>query len=197
MKSWIEDYLKDQARVALALPVAEIEEWIRLLRTTRDRKARIFACGNGGSAANCSHFAVDLGKGGSGVSNGSSLTGNAAPRFQVLSLNDNVSWMTALGNDCSYGDIFVEQLKNYAVAGDVVIGVSVSGNSPNVVNALKWASHAGLTTLGLVGNRENNEIARIANRVISVDSGHYGRVEDAQMHVLHLLCYAFIEGKAV
>ena len=101
--------------------------------------------------------------------------------------------MTALGNDCSYEDIFVEQLKNYAQKDDLLIAVSVSGNSPNVVKAVEWANGIGMTTLGLVGNRSGNQIVKSATRVITVDSSHYGQVEDAQMHVLHLLCYAFIE----
>ncbi len=201
MKPWIEQYLKEQARVALALPATEIEAWIKLLHQAREKGAQIFACGNGGSAANCSHFAVDLGKGASGlVGHGGEkpLTGTNAKktivqRFRVLSLNDNVPWMTALANDYSYEGIYVEQLKNYAREGDILIGVSVSGNSPNVVKAMEWANSAKMVTLGLVGNRPGNQIARLAKKVISVDSKHYGQVEDAQMHILHLLCYAFIE----
>ena len=119
-----------------------------------------------------------------------------AKRFRVLSLNDNVPWITALSNDLKYEDIFVEQLKNYGRSEDILIGVSVSGNSPNVVKAVEWANGAGMTTLGLVGNRKGNQLAKLSKRVIAVDSDHYGRVEDCQMHVLHLLCYAFIEGVA-
>ena len=203
MKTWIEQYLKEQARVTLALPVTEIEAWIQLLHQARQKGAQIFACGNGGSAANCSHFAVDLGKGASGLAaHGSGKTSAtadfskaAAQRFKVLSLNDNVPWITALANDYSYEDVYVEQLKNYAREGDILIGVSVSGNSPNVVKAIQWANSAKMITLGLVGNRPGNQIAHLAKRVISVDNNHYGQVEDAQMHILHLICYAFIEGR--
>lgn len=199
MQDWIRDYLKEQVRLAQALPVEEIAAWIGLLREARQAGNQVFSCGNGGSAANSSHFAVDLGKGASGILPPGMTTGAAARtarRFRVLSLNDNVSWMTALGNDTSYDDIFVEQLKNYGQRGDLLIAISVSGNSPNVVKAAEWAREAGLTTLGLVGNRAGNRLAQIATRHIAVDSGHYGRVEDAQMHILHLLCYAFIEGQA-
>ncbi len=199
MKSWIEQYLKEQTRAAAALPVSEIEAWVDLLRSARESGNQIFSCGNGGSAANCSHFAVDLGKGASGsvagTSNAQRPTSNIE-RFRVLSLNDNVPWITALSNDLKYEDIFVEQLKNYGQSGDILIGVSVSGNSPNVVKAVEWANGAGMTTLGLVGNRKGNRLSRLAKRVIAVDSDHYGRVEDWQMHVLHLLCYAFIVGQA-
>lgn len=196
MKSWIESYLKDQARVALALPSAEIERWIKLLRDARERGSQVFACGNGGSAANCSHFAVDLGKGASGIVPGHPNADEKVKRFRVLSLNDNIPWITALANDCGYEDVFVEQLRNYAKKDDVLIGVSVSGNSPNVVKAMEWARHGGLTTLALVGNKAGNQMSLLAKHVITVDSAHYGRVEDTQMHVLHMLCYAFIEDVA-
>jgi len=197
MKSWIQNYLKEQARVAAALPIEEIQTWVELLQSARENGAQVFACGNGGSASNCSHFAVDLGKGASGMIAG------AAPhpketkkRFRVLSLNDNVAWMTALGNDVSYDDVYVEQLKNYGMTGDILIAVSVSGNSPNVVRAVEWANSKGIVTLGLVGNKKESKLRQLSKRSITVESGHYGQVEDAQMHVLHLLCYAFIEGQA-
>lgn len=195
MKSWIEAYLKDQAEMALKLPIGEIQAWIELLRKSREKEANIFACGNGGSAANCSHFAVDLGKGASGLNAGKiDLTvSHSTKRFRVMSLNDNTPWMTALGNDCSYDDIFVEQLKNYGRPGDLLIAVSVSGNSPNLVKAIQWANSNQMITLGLVGNRKENQISKLAQHVIRVEGSHYGRVEDSQMHVLHMLCYAFIE----
>lgn len=199
MRAWIEDYLKEQTRVTQALPAAEIAAWIGLLKTACARGTQVFICGNGGSASNCSHFAVDLGKGASLRMVGSIPKGTDLPadgRFRVLSLTDNVAWMTALGNDLGYDDIFVEQLKNYGKAGDLLIGVSVSGNSPNVVKAIEWANGAGLTTLALIGNRKDSQMSRLAKRTIAVDSNHYGKAEDAQMMVLHLLCYAFIEGKA-
>lgn len=199
MKNWIAEYLKDQGRVTSALPVGEIAAWVELLSVARKEGRGVFVCGNGGSAANASHFAVDLGKGASGLGAGPAKASSGVdgpPRFRVLSLNDNVPWMTALSNDVGYEDVFSEQLRNYAKAGDLFIGVSVSGNSPNIVKALDWANAAGLTTLALVGGKADNRMARTAKRVIRVETAHYGRAEDAQMHVLHLLCYAFIEGVA-
>jgi D-sedoheptulose 7-phosphate isomerase len=193
MKAWIRDYLKDQARIASALSISEIAAWIDILRTCRRKKSQIFACGNGGSAANCSHFAVDLGKGASLSPKSRPQKTASSNRFRILSLNDNVPWITALGNDFSYEDVFVEQLKNYGRAGDVLIAVSVSGNSPNIVKAVKWANANRMITLGLVGNGAGNRVATLAKRAIRVDTSHFGRAEDAQMHVLHLLCYAFME----
>jgi D-sedoheptulose 7-phosphate isomerase len=139
--------------------------------------------GNGGSAANASHFVTDLGKGASD---------KVGRPFRCLSLNDNVSWMTALGNDYCYEDIFVRQLANYARPGDLVLALSVSGNSPNVVRALDWAKSRGLHVIALVGAKRGR-MADIADQVIVIDSTHYGRVEDAQMHICHMLCYAFME----
>jgi len=144
---------------------------------------RIFVFGNGGSAANASHFATDLGKGASD---------KVGKRFHVLSLNDNISWMTALANDYSYEDVFVGQLQNYAGRGDFALGISVSGNSPNCVKAMIWAKQNGLRTAALVGARRGR-MAEIADRVIVIADTHYGRVEDVQMTICHMLCYAFIE----
>src|SRR5512133_3045459 len=130
MKDWIADYVRGQKAALDSIPVAEVDKLIALLRKALLEDRQIFVFGNGGSAANASHFVTDLGKG------ASDKTGK---RFRCLSLNDNVSWLTALGNDYAYADVYVRQLENYAKPGDVVIGVSVSGNSPNVVKALEWA----------------------------------------------------------
>jgi D-sedoheptulose 7-phosphate isomerase len=139
--------------------------------------------GNGGSAANSSHFATDLGKGSSD---------KLSKRFRVLSLNDNVNWLTALGNDYAYEDVFVGQLQNYARPGDIALSLSVSGNSPNCVKALAWAKEHGLQTIAVVGAKRGR-MAEIAEHVVVINDTHYGRVEDAQMGVCHLLCYAFME----
>jgi D-sedoheptulose 7-phosphate isomerase len=196
MRAWLQEYLQDQSRIALALPVNEIEEWIRILQKARENNAHIFSCGNGGSASNSSHFATDLGKGASGLVPPDVVSEklSTGKRFRVSSLNDNVSWMTALGNDSAYEDVYIEQLKNFAKSGDVFIGISVSGNSPNILKAAQWSKENGLTVLALVGNRPN-KLLSLASRSIAVDGSHYGRVEDAHMHILHLLCYAFIEGR--
>ena len=103
---------------------------IEKLRVALKEDRQIFVFGNGGSAANASHFATDLGKGASD---------KVGKRFRVLSLNDNVGWMTALANDYAYEDVFVGQLQNYGKPGDLALALSVSGNSPNCVKALEWA----------------------------------------------------------
>jgi len=153
------------------------------VRTVLKEDRQIFVFGNGGSAANSSHFATDLGKGASD---------KLDKRFRVLSLTDNVSWITALGNDYSYEDVFVGQLKNYGRAGDLALSMSVSGNSPNCVKALEWAAKNGLHTVALVGAKRGR-MAEIAEQVIVINDTHYGRVEDAHMGICHVLCYAFME----
>lgn len=186
MNDWISNYVRAQKAALDSISASSLERWVGILGRALAEDRQIFAFGNGGSAANASHFATDLGKGASD---------KLGKRFRVLSLNDNVAWMTALGNDYAYEDVFVRQLENYARKGDVVLALSVSGNSPNVVRAVEWARRNGLVTLALVGAKRG-ALAEAAEEVIAIDSGHYGRVEDAQMGVCHMLCYAFMEGAA-
>jgi D-sedoheptulose 7-phosphate isomerase len=183
IKNWLTDYIEKQHQALDSVPVDEIARLVEVVRGAYQRDARIFAIGNGGSAANASHFATDLGKSAS----------DALPkRFRVISLTDNVPWITALGNDYDYADIFVGQLQNYAISGDVLITASVSGSSPNLVNAFEWAKEAKLETVALVGGKQG-KLADLADHVLTVSDLHYGRVEDVQMHVFHMLCYAFVE----
>ena len=113
-------------------------------------------------------------------------------RFKCFSLNEATAWMTAIGNDYSYEDIFVHQMKNYAKPGDIVFTMSVSGNSHNLVKAVDWANTEGLHTIALVGGKRGR-LAEIAADVVVIDSTHYGHVEDAHMLIVHLLTYAFME----
>ena len=183
MQTWISDYLDAQKRAIDSIPIEKVERCIEILRSAWRDERQIFIVGNGGSASNASHFSTDLGKGSSDA---------LGRRFRVLSLVDNVSWITALGNDYSYEDCFSRQLANFGRQGDVLISVSVSGNSPNVVKAVDWAKSNGLQTIALVGLKRGRS-AELADEVIEISDTHYGRVEDAQMHVLHMFCYAFME----
>ena len=183
MQEWFSDYIERQKAALASIPLDRVAGIVDVLRTALRADRQIFAIGNGGSAANASHFITDLGKGSSDA---------IGRRFRCLSLNDNVAWMTAIGNDYAYEDVFVRQLENYGRTGDVVIGVSVSGNSPNLVKALQWGKEHGLETVALVGAKRGR-MAEIARHVVVIDDTHYGRVEDAQMGILHMLCYAFME----
>src|SRR5580658_4082680 len=129
MKQCISEYIAAQKAALDSIPAAKVANLIELLRAALHQHRHIFVFGNGGSAANASHFVTDLGKGSSD---------KVGKRFRCLSLNDNVSWMSAIGNDYSYDDIFVRQLENYGRKGDLVLAISVSGNSPNVVKAVEW-----------------------------------------------------------
>lgn len=183
MKQWIGDYLEAQKAALDSIPPGAVAELLETLRQALEQDRQIFVFGNGGSAANASHFATDLGKGASD---------KLGRRFRILSLNDNVSWLTALANDYAYEEVFAGQMQNYARPGDVALGLSVSGNSPNCVKALAWARQNGLRTIALVGAKRGR-MAEVAEQVIVINDTHYGRVEDAQMGVCHLLCYAFME----
>jgi len=183
MKQWISDYVNAQKAALDSIPVPAVEQLIKLLRQALHEDRHIFVFGNGGSASNVSHFVTDLGKGSSD---------KVGKRFRCLSLNDNVSWMTAIANDYAYEDIFLRQIENYGKPGDVALTLSVSGNSPNAVKATEWARKNGLVTIALVGGKRG-ALARAAEHVIVIDSTHYGRVEDAQMAICHMLCYAFME----
>ena len=187
MKNWLQEYIAAQHRALDSVPLDGIEKAIETVRTAWREDRQIFAIGNGGSAANASHFATDLGKGSSD---------KVGKRFRVLSLTDNAAWMTALGNDYSYDDVFLRQLQNYARPGDVLIAASVSGGSPNLVKAFTWAREQGLKTIALVGAKRGR-MADLAHDVIVINDTHYGRVEDAQMGICHMLCYAFMENPQI
>ncbi len=183
MQEWFADYVRLQKATLDSIPVAPLEAVLQAMITAYQSDRQIFAIGNGGSAANASHFITDLGKGASD---------KLGKRFRCMSLTDNVAWMTAIGNDYSYDDVFVRQLENYGRSGDVVIAISVSGNSPNLVKTLEWAKQKGLHTVALVGAKRG-KMAEIADTTVVIGDTHYGRVEDAQMGILHMLCYAFME----
>src|SRR5438270_6958098 len=183
ISQWVDRYRQQQQTATESIPTAQVARLIEKLRTILHADRQLFVFGNGGSAANASHFVTDLGKGSSD---------KIGRRFRVLSLNDNVSWMTALGNDYAYEDVYVRQLMNYAKPGDGVLVMSVSGNSPNVVKAVQWAKDHGVFCAALVGGKRGR-LADLADEAIVIASDHYGRVEDAHMTICHMLCYSFME----
>lgn len=183
MNDWIQQYIAAQHRALDSIDPAGVAQAIATVRKAWQEDRQIFALGNGGSAANVSHFATDLGK------SSSDAMGRC---FRVLSLTDNVAWITALGNDYMYEDVYVRQLHNYARPGDVLIAASVSGSSPNLIKAFRWAAEREMQTIALVGGKRG-VLAELAGQTIVVDDVHYGRVEDVQMHILHMICYVFVE----
>ncbi len=183
MENFVEQYINGQVSALRSIKKQDVMNLISLYREALDADRQIFVCGNGGSAANASHFVTDLGKGSSD---------KTYRRFRCLALNDNVSWMTALGNDYDYSEVFSRQLMNLARKGDILMVMSVSGSSPNLVKAVDWAKQNGCTTIALVGGKKGR-LAEIADHVVVVDDVHYGRVEDAHMGICHMIAYAFME----
>ena len=122
----------------------EIDNLIELIIKSYSEERMIFVIGNGGSAANASHFAQDLAK-------GTRNHLNQAKRIKALSLTDSIPFITALSNDDGYDTIFEQQLRTYAKSNDVLISISGSGNSPNIIKAVEWANLAGMITVGISG----------------------------------------------
>jgi D-sedoheptulose 7-phosphate isomerase len=161
----------------------EVGRAIDILSEARAAGRCIFVCGNGGSASTASHFATDLVK---GASYGRSS------RFRILALTDSLPTITAYSNDVAYECVFVEQLKNFAEPGDVVIAISSSGNSPNVLRAMEYGNSIGCRTIALTG-QEGGRLAPLAQLDIRVGHRHTGRIEDLHLVVLHMISYYFME----
>ena len=183
IEAFAAEYLAAVQRVLASLHPAQIAEVVEIVRQARDSGNRIYAVGNGGSASNASHFVNDMGKGASV---------GREKRFKVIPLADNVEWMTALSNDLCYEDVFVEQLRNFAEPGDVLIAISGSGNSENVLRAVRYANEVGCLTVGLTGFG-GGKLKDLAQRSIVVDSDHMGQVEDMHLILLHIVCYYFMD----
>ncbi len=160
-----------------------VEQAISWFREARDGSKTIFVCGNGGSSSTAAHFACDIVKGASY---------NREPRFRIMALADSIATLTAYSNDVSYDCVFVEQLKNFARAGDLVMCISGSGNSPNVLRAMEYANSAGCRTIALTG-RDGGKLGPMAQLNIQVAVPHMGRIEDAHMIVCHMIAYHFMD----
>ncbi len=173
--------LLQQTLAGLDLEVVQrASEW---LREARDEGKHVFVCGNGGSAFTASHFATDLVKGASYQQD---------TRFRVLPLTDSMGTITAYANDVGYHVVFEEQLKNFAEPGDLLVAISGSGNSPNVVRAVEWANEAGCRTLGLTG-RDGGRVGALVQLNILAADPHMGRIEDVHMFICHMLAYGFMD----
>ena len=156
-----------------------------ILKKARDDDRHIFTCGNGGSASTASHFVTDMVKGASF---------GREKRFRIMALTDSMPTLTAYSNDVSYDCVFTEPLKNFAEKGDVVIAISGSGNSPNVVSAVEYANSIGCETIVLTG-RDGGRLGSVGKLEIRVQEPHMGRIEDVHLFVCHMLCYYFMDTK--
>lgn len=165
------------------IDIGRVEQAIEWFRQVRDADKNIFVCGNGGSSSTAAHFTCDMVKGASY---------NRDSRFRIMALADSVATLTAYSNDVSYDCVFVEQLKNFAHAGDLVMCISGSGNSPNVLRAMEYANSIGCKTIALTG-RDGGKLAPMAQLSVRVPVPHMGRIEDAHMIVCHMIAYHFMD----
>ena len=182
---YVEAYRDRSLDIVSRISTTAVAQLIELLAEALKEHRHVFICGNGGSAATASHFAAGLGKDGSR---------GRDKKFRVLSLTDNVPWITSLANDADYSAIFVEQLENFAQVDDVLIVFSGSGNSRNVVRAVEWGNSNGLLTIGIIG-RPGGRLAEIAQYPVFVESSHMGHVEEAHFLIQHVLSYYFEEAE--
>ena len=177
------DYLKNYSEylneLLSKLDYKKVSSVIDCFLQARKNDATIFFAGNGGSAATASHFSQDLSE--VGKKSGGKL-------FRTISLTDNVSFITAMGNDYGYETIFVEQMKNLFHKNDVLVVISASGNSPNVIEAVKFAKDLAGTTIGLVGF-DGGELSKLCNHLLHVPTfkGEYGPTEDIHLILDHMI----------
>ena len=174
---FFEAYAEEAARAASSIEPASLDRAAEVLLEAYTSGARAFSCGNGGSASIANHMQCDHVK---GIRNETDL----AP--QVLSLSTNVELLTAIANDLGYENVFVHQLQSQARPGDVLIAVSSSGRSANIVHALAWARDHGLRTIAITGFG-GGEARTMAEVAIHVDSTNYGVVEDVHQAIMHAL----------
>ncbi|MGH7507383.1 MAG: D-sedoheptulose-7-phosphate isomerase, partial [Longimicrobiales bacterium] len=165
----------------------QVETVVRRIRRARDAGATIYVAGNGGSAATATHLANDLGK---------ATKRSGCRPIRVMCLSDNVSWLTALANDEGYERVFTGQLENFARPGDVLIVISASGNSPNLVNAVNFARSWGLVTIGLLGFDGGALRHRVDESLcVLTEIGAYGPVESAHSVLCDIITTCLIEDR--
>lgn len=172
------DYISYLQAVLQRIDTRQIGRFIEILLDARNCGATVFFIGNGGSASSASHFANDLAIG----------TNEYDNPFRVISLTDNVSIITALGNDYGYDEVFVRQLRVLGKKGDVLVGISASGNSPNVLKAFDYALSIGIKTVAITAF-DGGKMKDMADDVIHVPTApkEYGPAEDAHMVLDHLV----------
>ncbi len=181
--SYPEQYKRALLEAIDQIDIGRVEQATQWFREARDTSRNIFVCGNGGSSSTASHFTCDMVKGASY---------NRQSRFRIMALADSLATLTAYSNDVHYDAVFVEQLKNFAQPGDLVMCISGSGNSPNVLRAMEYANSIGCKTIALTG-RDGGKLGPMAQLNIHVAAPHMGRIEDAHLVVCHMIAYQFME----
>ena len=174
----IADYISDIRTNLDKLPLPEIEEVVRILHESRFMNRQVFVMGNGGSASTASHFVCDLAK---------NTRRPGLPHFRVIGLTDNMAIFSAYANDEGYENVFSEQLENLIKPNDVVIGISASGNSRNVLKAIELANRVGSTTIGFTGF-DGGKLKPMVNVNVHIPSDRIGQVEDIHLMLEHMVC---------
>lgn len=171
------DYLNGVKECLDSIREEEVHSIVETIFDTYTKGKSIFILGNGGSASTASHFACDLSK-------GTAIDGK--PRLRAISLTDNVPLITAISNDIDYPSVFKEQLITFLSEGDVVICISASGNSQNVLEAAKYARSKGALVIGFIGFG-GGKLKELVDKAIVFLTEDYGQVEDAHMPLVHLI----------
>jgi D-sedoheptulose 7-phosphate isomerase len=171
-----QNYVAELRGVLAELDLDAVAAAAAVLLDAYENGRTVFICGNGGSASTASHMAADLGK---------NTVAAGKPRLRVISLNDNMAWFSALANDLGYDGVFVEQIENLLQPGDVLIAISASGNSPNVVRAAEFAKAHGGRVLALVGF-QGGRLRELAHQVVHLKCDDYGPVEDGHLVLNHI-----------
>ncbi|MFP6672564.1 MAG: SIS domain-containing protein, partial [Pirellulaceae bacterium] len=174
-------YLQRLQEEIAATDQQALQRWADLLYDAWEQEQFVFIFGNGGSGTTASHMAEDLGK---STLLEADLQDSSKKRLKVLSLTDNAGWIMAVGNDLGYDQIFVQQLMNYASPGDLVIAISGSGKSPNVLNAVQWANQQGLKTFGLTGY-DGGQLKEEQQDGLHVALDDMGMVESIHLALFH------------
>lgn len=159
----------------------DMQRWADLVYAAWENEKFAYIIGNGGSGTTASHMSEDLGK---GTLKPADLGDESKKRLKVLSLTDNAGWIMAVGNDCSYDQIFVQQLMNYGSTGDLLVAISGSGNSPNILAAVDWANRRGLKTFGLTGY-DGGKLKEIQQDGLHVPLDDMGMVESIHLCLFH------------
>jgi len=173
----IDAYLKKLTTAIIGIKKEEIENCAEILLQAFANNKQIFICGNGGSASTASHFACDINKG---------VNSGLEKRFKVIPLTDNLASITAYANDFNYDMIFVEQLKNFFQEGDIVLGISGSGNSQNVLNAIEYANKNNGISIGWTGF-SGGKLRELSRYSINANINDMQVSEDIHMICTHLL----------
>lgn len=181
MSDLISGYLDNINDIIKDLETDNISKAIASIKEARETDKRIFVFGNGGSAATANHFAADFSK---------NATRDDDNRFKIISLSNNVSSITACGNDIGFETVFEEQLKNLMQEEDLIICISASGNSPNIIKAVEYGRKKKGTIIGITGFN-GGRLKEISDINIHVNSDSYEQVEDLHLIIAHIIVYWF------